>query len=165
MRQLCFARWNSHSAAVRAKHKLPKNSSPWTSRPQTQLRGVSSSARVEDTLNVAFSIARNNMPPESKTSDVVKDLFCDFSQGIQRRPWGAMKTFCTSSMPYSFEGNRLISGYGGLRALGWPESCLDPAKTSMTMARDLCGDAFSLPNAAQVMFAVYGNPHAPWWRK
>ncbi len=64
------------------------------------------------------------MPAETNTSDVVKDLYCDISQGVQRRPWGALETFCTSSMPYSFEANRSLSGYGGLRSLGWPEPCL-----------------------------------------
>ena len=160
---MAYARWNTHSAVMRQKHSLPKVSSPWTdSSPTPCLRGLEASARMKDSLNVSFSMERDRLAAGTTTAQIVKDLFCDVSQGIQRKPW---KTFCASSCPYSYEHDRLVSGYGALRALGFPMACVTPDAYSARQVRDLAGEAFSLPNMSLVVYALFANPYAPWWAR
>jgi len=81
---------------------------PWTNHPlkRTELKGISGTPRQKAVLNVCFAswCLKHKVSPSSPESlVVVKDLVCDVSSGVERKPWKAhIGAICGSTQWYLF---------------------------------------------------------------
>jgi hypothetical protein len=103
--------------------------------------------------------------PDSTHDERKCNFFVNLSQGVQRRAWGPIGTFCSSSVWYSYEFDLVLSGYMMLRAHGVPINKDIQHKMTNSQMRDLAGESFSLPCVAAVVTAFYLNPWGAWWRE
>ena len=74
-------------------------------------------------------------------------------------------TMTTSATLYSYEADAVLSGAAMLKAVGWPAGYMPAEAFSETVLRSLAGESFSVPIIAQVSFAIYLCPSAPWWKR
>ena len=160
-----WATWKTKSAELRRQNNLPRHSKPWTSRSTTQLHGVPDLPRVHDVLNCCFAIERSRNP-RTGTAGLTKDLFVDWSQSVERKPWsrGAIRTACTSTMLYSFERDMALTGCNMLQLLGWSATRLPSSRMSDANLKLLAGEAYSLPWVTMLHALLYANPWGEWWR-
>lgn len=157
-----YARWHSHSAAMRAKYGLPTESTPWTSQARLAGLGPGPRERERDLLDIAWSV-RRGQNPYLATGDLAKGFWCDLSQSVHRRPWGAIPTLCRSTRAYSFEADTMLTGHSHLRLLGHGRTVAPHTAFPDAELRKLAGDGYSLPIAACCALAYYANPWGPWW--
>ena len=67
---------------------------------------------------------------------------------------------CTSSIMYSYEADATFSGAANLRWIGHPP--MVSGSVSDAEARDLAGEAFSVPWVTAIVITILGNPFAQW---
>lgn len=160
-----YARWQSDSVAMRSSLKISSGYNSWTRAgaiPGVQCLGVPRHPRFLDVLDCAWA-ARLRKIGGAGLEACRKGWFVNLSQGVCRRPWGpGTRTLCTSSLVYSYEMDRVLRGDDAMRLQGWPRHKLH--KFSSHTLRDLAGEAFALPTMACVMYCLYLNPMAPWWK-
>ena len=81
---------------------------PWTSHPlkSMKLTGLGGTPRQKAVLNVCFATwcLKHSISPSSPESlVVVKDLVCDVSSGVERKPWKThIGAICGSTRWYIF---------------------------------------------------------------
>ena len=161
-----WATWKTHTAEFRQKHGIPRYSKPWTTRSDVQLHGIPDIPRVHDLLNACFAFQRRANPSTS-TQTLVQDLFVDWSQGVQRKPWsrGCPRTLTTSTCLYSFEKDVVLSGVNMLQLMGWStQRVLCASHASDHQIKVLAGEAYSLPWCTLLHAILYNNPYGEWWR-
>ena len=85
------------------------------------------------------------------------------------RPSGSLASYtplvclagdCTSSIMYSYEADATFSGAAHLRWIGHPP--MVSGSVSDGEARDLAGEAFSVPWVTAIVITILGNPFAQW---
>ena len=158
------AKWKARSVAARASLGMPATAKPWTK--DASLRGVPPGERVRDVLDIAFQQATLHHPGMDR-KELLKNLWCDISQNCDRglRYTFAVPCFTTNSVAYSFGQDACLSGAAQFRALGWGS---DPPPMPLEYfsngdARDLSGDAYSVPMASAATMVCFLNPYSPWW--
>jgi hypothetical protein len=169
---VAFKKWETHTAAMRAKLKASADFNPWSARHD--ISGLPS--RVQQVINVGFiaqdnealrKAARKRCPVVYKPDTIKNGLYCDLSQAVQRRPWGSMGTLLTGSTIYSYQHDVVIPGLAHPLMHGFPTSVdfsvFGEHRLQVSAARRLTGESFSLPVAAQVIAAALYTPTAPWW--
>ena len=82
---------------------------------------------------------------------------CSASLGLKKP-----HTCCRSTVEYSFQLDKILSGFGQMRIMGHPAN-LDRSLFSNADFMELAGEGFSIPIAAMLIHAYWENPHAPWW--
>ncbi len=127
------------------------------------LRGVPSTKRARELLNVAFLKACESEQvctaeaawwPEPRRK-VARSLFVDVSQAVTRSPWAkhALKTVTTTTELYSFERDTMVEPEELLRLHGRPvplgHSC------EARELRDLLGNCMAVQTLATVMRALF----------
>ena len=157
-------RWGARSVEQRAKLSIGKHDMPWTDFPDVKLAGVGKSARQRDVVDVCFAALRAKNPTASR-SQLVKGQWANIGQSIERLPLSSKpQTLTTRTVLYSYEKNVVLSGAAHLRLLGWGQGMAPLEVVSEVEARSLAADSFSVPISAQMSFAYYINPYAPWWQ-
>ena len=163
-----FAKWQSHSAVIRASLQVTKEFAPWTSAPHVRLHGVPRKCkRIVDLIDVCYidALTKNMAKPEDQrltTADIVRGLFADCSQAVQRKPWGyCVKTIHTNTLLYSFEADCVLSSKMCLRLHGFPHHI--DSDNSDCQLKALAGESWSLPCAATAFYAYALTCDAPWW--
>ena len=152
-------KWEAHSAETRLKHGVPADARPWTE--SAGLLGVPHTARVLDLLDTSFAVARLRNPGIAR-KEIVKGLWANVSQGVQRLPFAwSLPTAATSTWAYSYEMDRLLTARSMMRMQGWPENLLGQ-DVSERDYRFLSGNGCSVPIAAVLTSILYTNPWAPW---
>ena len=142
-------KWQAQSRALR--QELPediRHLRPWSLKARMQ--GLSKSDRVCESLDLAFLFswaARREAGLPCDDDSIVTDLFCDTSQALQRKPWGRMRTLCTSSACYSFSRDRLLLPCEALRSLGFGDCSFTDSLSSAEIT-DVAGCGMALPSAA-----------------
>lgn len=155
-------KWREDSVDKRSEHHLPSGPS-WSVRPGVRLHGVPKLDRVVDCIDVCYSIVRKQHPEDSREA-IVKNLWCNPGQGVKRFPASrSLPTLATSTLLYSYEKDRLLSGAAHMQLLGWPLPLLPQGTFSEAEYRHLAGNGFSAPVAAMIGAILYSNPRAPWW--
>ncbi len=98
-------------------------------------------------------------------AELAKGYFANVSQGVQREPFFANNaaTLCRTSLVFSFEDNFVLDGGDHLAALGFPSALAYSSKLADSEKRNLSGEAFALPCAGTVLYAVFLNKFATWW--
>ena len=126
------------------------------------LTGVPRNERMRDVINVGYLLARNQSP-QAGPATLTKDYWADISQSVHLKPFmkGLCPTFTTISLMYSYEHDILLSPHATLQLLGWPAR-YGLAVTQHELRR-LVGEAASVPEMTQAMYAFYLNPWAKWW--
>ena len=158
-------RWQALEASVRDKHQLPSDARPWTSRPGVQLRGLADSERQRGVLDVGFAVHQKRNPGLS-AHELTKILWANPSQSLDRMPVTTTPaTLTTSTELYSFAHDTVLSGEAVLRGMGWPRGYVPAERFTEAEVRNLAGECYSAPVMAQVAFAYYLNPWAPWWQR
>ena len=171
-----FAKWSTHSAKMRSRMKTPADYRPWSSK--AKLHGIPANARrAREEIELGYihtdreaqrkaRLKRNPVPyrPES----IPKSLWCDFSQAVQRRPFGPLGTLTTSSWLYSYEQDVVIPGAAHLALHGYPKAVDlsafgDAAEKRNSLARALMGESFALPSGAVALVCALLVQGAPWW--
>lgn len=173
-----FQRWPVHSAQVRSRLKVPHDYRPWT--PVATLSNVPKhTPRVIELLDIGFihvqkeaqrlaHLKRNPIAYEPKA--LLKGYWADFSQAVQRKPFGPLGTLHTGSWLYSYEFDVGVPGIGHVALQGFPSN-LDfsvfgeDLAAQHSAARKLMGESFSMPVAAQIVTAAFLTPGAPWWKQ
>lgn len=156
--------WHTRSAEVRHKLGLPQQSAPWSSRQGVALRGLPDSARQRDVLDVGFAHMCKKTP-EHTGKDIVKGLWGNPSQGVDRVPVTYKPaTFSSGLEQYSYERDVVLSTAVHLRCVGWGKYATSQEVYSEAELRTLSADCFSVPLAAAVTTSFFLNPHAPWWK-
>jgi hypothetical protein len=164
LKESLYAKWRSHSAKVRHGLQVSANYSPRTKRtPKPMLKGLASTERVVDLINVAWA-ERLKESPSLTDAEKKSGYFANVSQAVQRRPWGRMGTLCTSGIFYSYEHDLVLSGYHMCRLHGVPMGTGISSVFSSHQLRDLAGESFSLPCITTAVLPYYCNPWAPWWK-
>lgn len=80
-----------------------------------------------------------------------KGLFANVSQKASRQP-ANIGTFCTSSVNYSYEQDRLVLPIDALRCLGWPK--VDTRGISHQNLKNLVGEGMLLPQVVCILLAT-----------
>lgn len=149
------AKWKQHSMLIRDQLSLPARgtpgSSPWSTK--ANLRGVPNFARYHDLLDVCFL----------ERSGEVDGVFCDLSQAVQRRPWGAhsARALTKGSLIYSFDHDAVLTRRSATRLQGFPTN-LQTEGVSDEQLRHMAGEAVFLPNLASLLWAFWVDTEAPW---
>ncbi len=155
--------WRTHSAQLRAAECIPKSSRQWTSRPHVTLSGVPDLPRLHDILDTCFAIAQKANPNQPQAS-IVRNLWCDLSQAVQRRPWSkGLRTAVQNSVNYSFQHDCVLSGAAHMRLLGWSKRRVATTHLSDREFRGLAGESLSLVWATVLHGLLYSNPYGSWW--
>lgn len=148
--------WVGHSAAMRARLKMPSNAKPWSSNPAVALPGIHTD-RVVDLLDIAWfaeTTAKGLRTPDELAA-VRRHLVCDVSQSVERSPWTkgtTLHTFTTTGEMYSFALDRKITQSEKFKALGFPP--VDHGSLDDSALRDLVGEAMALPSVGAVVYAL-----------
>ena len=122
--------------------------------------GVGACDRKRDLVNVAW-LARIKESPGIPTARLAENYWCDVSQSVCRKPWGAkLQSFRPNSQIYSFERDRVLKGSDCCRVRGLPMSLLQG--TSQADLLQLATDATSLPLSVIVQSAMWANPFGAW---
>ena len=144
--------------------EIPAASTPWTGRDDVTLAGLAESERQKDLLDIAFVTAQQRGPPGVPTKELIKNLWANPSQGVQRSPWGMrVHTMLQNSEVYSFEADCVLSGLSHLRLLGFPSNCCPVGCQTEHALRLLAGEAFTVPCASVALISTFLCPYAPWW--
>eukprot|EP00974_Lingulodinium_polyedra_P086230 8353409-Lingulodinium_polyedra.AAC.1 len=53
-------------------------------------------------MDVAWP-ARRNARPGASREEFARDFWVDVPQGVERRPWGSLRTICQNTVWYSYE--------------------------------------------------------------
>ena len=159
-------KWMRSGVDVRSKHGLAFTSqSQWSKQKGVKMLGVPRLDRILDCLDTCWSYVQ-------KTEDHLNhkqlraDLWCNIGQEVSRLPVsrGNVPCLATSSLLYSFQEDRLLSGAAHMQLMGWPSNlCTHEGFPTQADYRALAGAAFSCPIAAILTSVLYSNPFAPWW--
>ena len=165
-----FAKWKTHSSRLRNERDLGPRSSPYTSLPEVQLKGLPATERQKDIVDVGFMFKRNRLLAETgkvpSTSGITRDLWCDPSQGIQRKPWSNHPCCLTQATEmYSYEADAVLSGLGHLQLMGFPSDCAPTDLHTESAYRRLAGEVYSVPIMSLILTSIYLCPSMPWWRE
>ena len=150
---------------------MAQNFHPWTGRPSVKLHGLQSGARssgrIEDVLDVVYwsKLRANRKKIGMPEHALVKDAFCDVSQGGERPNFSQPNApvFTTSSCIYAFEKDVLITGGHQIQAIVWPSSMVPLSALRDSECKSLSGESFSVPLATLIQAAFVFNPYAPHW--
>ncbi len=160
--------WIGRTNKIKQKAGLPIDYSGWTSRPDVKLTGVPDGRRYRDALDTLWGIkvnaaATGGRIPQSQ--DVRRGLWINLSQNVDRiGKSGSPGSLCTSGLWYSYEFDFALDGSDMLALQGFPQYLVHDPNLSSHEKRNLAGEAFNLPCFGLVMFALYLNPWAPWWK-
>ena len=158
-----YSEWRKHSAGVRTKYGISSSFAGWTSRPDGQ--NVPPVHRSRDIANCGWATKVKSAPPGTAAQTLKQDFWCDFSPTIQREPWFELNgSLTTKSMRYSYAHDCLLSGRDHLLLQGLPKGQAPRSEFTDAAARNLAGEAFSLPCMATATAAFWLNPWAPWWK-
>ena len=126
------------------------------------MRGIPDSKRQRDLIDVCFGVMANRHPHRSR-EELIRNLFCNVSQSVDRLPvtYG-LGTIATSTEYYGFEKDAILSGASHLRVLGLPTDFMPHELFEDHVCRQMGGMGFSVPIAAELTFLFWCNPHAPW---
>ena len=161
-----FAKWRTYSAQERSKLGMSSQAKPWSGLPGVTCTGVGQCERMLDDVDVCFHVARQEAGPHVSVAEVKEDLFCNASQGVQRRPvTREPPLLCQKTWLYSYKADCVLSGRDHLALQGFPNTpnLAPPHVVSDREARALAGEAFYLPNMTTIAYAYYLNPKGPWW--
>ena len=137
-----YLKWKERSADVRFKYGLPAQSFGWTGRPGVRLRGLACTARQVDVINVCFARACQ-LEPVKPVSEIVRGLFCNPGQGVDRLPLSrGPATYGSNLEQYSFEVDAVLSAGANLRSAGWPRHVMPLELYSEADLQSLAGDCF-----------------------
>ena len=159
-----FKKWKVHSEDVRGKIGLAQKGRPWTS--TLMVSAPAALPRCSDNLDVCFWKLRCDHPGVPLQT-LTRNAWCHISQSVQRLPYkqGKLPCLLANSTFYSYEKNVCLSGAAHMEIIGWDRDDIPPVDVvSDNEARDLAGNAFSLPCSALVSSACISNPFGPWWQ-
>jgi hypothetical protein len=144
--------------------RLSSTFSAWTKAKSTKLRGLPNLERIRDCLDVCYGEQLQTLASGTTRGDLVKNLWANASQGVQRRPWSRDKgTLTCGSLWYSFETDSTLDGTDFLRIHGHPALMSTGGITERDL-KDLGGEGFSVPIVTLIASAVYFLPWADWWQ-
>jgi hypothetical protein len=122
--------------------------------------------RVLDVVNVAEAARLRAKEPSD-------NYFCNFSQGVARRPWGSgMHCLTTGSETFDFGRRCVLTGADRLALMGLPSRVIvdrlaeDFAAKGGLGERDLerfAGQGMCSPCVGLVLLAVFLHPFADWF--
>ena len=169
-------KWKGQGKSMREKlvNQLGRHaySRPWSSSGARTQGLPQASARIQELLDVAFlsqeAFVRQSLswttqsPLQSLDRKVIaKDLFCDVSQAINRKPWFSkcMRTLTTSSSIYSFELERVLLPHETMRLMGFPAEKLTQGahQISDSQISEFVGQSMALPSCAASLSAVLAS--------
>ena len=163
-----FPRWHVKSAEIRSALSITGDFMPWTGPPLkgSTLGIIGDKERALDVINVAWADRLQQMPLASVEAAKV-GFFANYSQCVSRRPWGRPPTLTRRTELFSFEGGFVLTGYDHLAAMGYGHLLAYSNSDTLTErdARDLCGEAFSVPCISTAIAGFFLNRHAPWWHQ
>ncbi len=114
------------------------------------MRGIPpGNCREFDLVNIAYASLRGQGEDEGQ----VLKSWVDISQSVARKPWGALRTFTTSSQIYSFKEDRLLVPEEHFRLLGFGEN-LVCGNLGPDELRKLAGEAMCVPCIALLVWSV-----------
>ena len=157
--------WKAHSAKTRVKVKLGPDSNPWTTRTAVKLRGVGTSKRQHDLMNIGYRAWQNIV---GGVSSAVADRdgphwFVDISQCCSREPWGpGLPTLGCKTCIYSYHFDKILTGQCHASAMGWSSDTVWNVVTELAQKR-LVGNAIFLPNLAVALGALIANERLAIW--
>lgn len=159
-------KWRSCSVDTRSKHGIPSAdvAESWCGEPHTRLIGCPTTDRVQDLIDVCWSVAQKRH--RSMIADQLKaQLYVNTLQSVARLPMslGHIPTPTTRMCLYSYGRDSIISAKALLRFMGWPLSFI-PHDASSTELAFLSGNSFSVPISGLMTAILYFNPRAPWWQ-
>jgi hypothetical protein len=121
--------------------------------------------RMHDCLNVCWGEALLAFPQGTPKATLVKGLWCNPSQAVQRRPWTREKgTLTTGSLWYSYERDTTLDGHDFMRLHGHP-ALIDVGPLTEKDLKELGGEGFSAPIVSVFVAALYYLPWADWWQQ
>ena len=162
-------KWRQHSGARRELVGMGAEEMPWSSRPDTQLRGLPNSCpRVEDVINVVWGDSSMRQGIQEDFAAMQKwreNLFADISQNVSRvKGTRGIGTLVQGSTLYSYEHDAVLTFTQLLQLMGFPAEECDMTSMSSNAGKQkragLFGEAFSLPCCTLVLAALVTNPHA-----
>ena len=117
-----MSKWLKNSTRVRNKLQITGDWKPWTSRPGVRLKGVPKNERIYDLLDCAYAdrlvkLQRSGEPVLDAVAS--RDLYADFSQGVQCETWGYLQTMCPRTTIYSYENDAVLPKSSFAFAQGW----------------------------------------------
>ena len=83
--------------------------------------------------------------------------------GKARTTVDSIKGFSKTSRIYSYEHDFVLTGRSHLLALGWGTNIGEKDMDQDDLFREQAAYAWSIPNLALVLVAVWMNPSASWW--
>ena len=156
--------WKARSAETRDLLGMHADARPWTCMPHVKLQGLPATDRFKDVLDVCFGHVQRKSPtlPWPK---LVTSLWANAGHSVQRLPVSTKpETLTHNAVIYSYEQDRALTGDEHLRLLGWGKRMAPREIFTEADRRSLAADGFSVPISAQVCYAYYLKPYAPWWR-
>ena len=148
---------------MRQRIGLPQSSRPWSANRSLPL--PASLERCADLVDVSFWKLRVDNPG-LPVQVLTRDAWAHVTQSVQRvgATRGSLPCLLANSTFYSYEKNVCLSGAAHLQIMGWDaDDCPAVTVISDHEARDLAGNAFSLPCSALLTAACIANPSGPWW--
>lgn len=164
MSSTLFKEWRKHSGALRQKLSISAGFKGWTRDSGASLCGLPAIDRVIDCIDVAWASRMAQFPIGTPLKVMKKDFWCNPSQGVQRKPWGDKGTIAGSGIWYSYEHDTTLDGIDFLRLHGFPD-LVDMRGISDNEAKDLGGEAYSLPISTAFATAFYYLPWGSWWKQ
>ena len=158
-----FRKWKVHSQDVRQKIGLTARGCPWSS--ANSLPAPALLPRCIDNVDVCFWKLRCEHPG-MPLNLLNQDSWCHMTQSVQRLPCirGKLPCLLANSTFYCYKRNVCLSGASHLEVVGWDQDDCPPCCVMFDHeARDLAGNAFSVPCSALVSAACIANPFGPWW--
>ena len=161
--RLSGRKWPQASVAVRNAHNLPAEGGAWSNQPGNRMWGLPRLPRVLDVVDTSFCYfrSRNGSLPADQ---LVQNLWINVGQNVERLPVSkGLPTPATSTLYFSCEKDRLLSGAAHMQLLGWPVALCPREVFTESEYRTLAGNGFSIPIAMVLSTVMYCNALAPWW--
>jgi hypothetical protein len=158
------AAWRTHTSTVRTQYGIARTFSPWCS-DETNLQGVPLLPRVLDLIDVGFAIRMNQADHSMTSAELAQDYFVDLSVSVGRLPFkhGSPHVFRQNSYCYTYQARAVLSGMAQMELMGCPRKLL-PRAICDSEYRHLSGECCSLPICFIIIFCLYCNPYADWWK-
>ena len=158
--------WRNQGSDYRESCNWPGDYAPLGSRPNI-VSAKALTPRAMDIVHLGWATRLRwnaSQQPRLTEDELMKDFFSDFSQSLQRKPWGNVSCLKRSSKYDSYEYDAVLRGEHHLRIQGFPKRLLlgDMPDSSL---RDLAGESFAARSVGAVFWAFFVIRSMPWWQQ
>ena len=151
--------WKKRSEKKRTSLQMPMTAKPWTSKPGVFLRGVPSSERYEDCLDVSFfeGVKLHGADAANPVHYTIVSNNVDWGKLVR----DTIPTFCTGSKIYSFRYDTILMLDHRLALMCFPTGMARRRLTDRDIEMQL-GEGCHVGCMALVLLSICAIERAPW---